>query len=43
MLGEGDYVEIQKARQVTKIIKISNVSFLEVLSSKMRETQEVGR
>lgn len=43
ILGEGDYVEIEKAKQVTKIIKISNVSFLEVLSSKMRENQEVGR
>lgn len=37
VLGEGDYVEIEAAKQVTKIIKISNASFLDVLRSKMRE------
>jgi len=36
VLGNGDYVEIEKAKHVTKIIKISNVSFLEVLRNKMR-------
>lgn len=37
VLREGDYVEIEKAKQVTKILKISNISFLEVLRGKMRE------
>ncbi len=37
VLGEGDYVEIRKAEQVTKILKISNASFLDVLRNKMGE------
>lgn len=37
LLEDGDYVEIEKAEQVTKILKISNMSFLEVLRNKMRE------
>lgn len=37
ILGAGDYVEIERAGQVTRILKISNASFLEVLRSKMRE------
>lgn len=36
-LGSGDYVEIVKAEQVTKILKINHVSFLEVLRNKMRD------
>ena len=31
----GDYVEIQKAAEVTRIIKINQVSFLEVLREKL--------
>lgn len=37
VLGCGDYVEIERADHVTNIIKISNVSFLEVLRNKMRD------
>lgn len=37
VLGGGDFVEIQRARQVTKILKISNASFLQVLRNKMGE------
>lgn len=32
----GDYVEIQKSRKTTDILKISKISFLEVLRNKMR-------
>ena len=34
-VGVGDYIEIRKARLCTNIIKINNISFLEVLRSKM--------
>ena len=31
----GDYVEIKKSREVTRILKINQVSFLEVLRNKL--------
>ena len=31
----GDYVEIQKSTEVTRIMKINQVSFLEVLRNKL--------
>ncbi len=38
-LATGDYVEIRRAREVTKIIKMSKESFLDVLSRKMSEVK----
>ena len=32
----GDYVEIKKSRKTTNILKISKISFLEILRTKMR-------
>ena len=34
-MQSGDYVEIQKAAEVTRIIKINQVSFLQVLREKL--------
>lgn len=35
-VATGDYVEIQKSEKTVNILKISRVSFLEVLRDKMR-------
>jgi len=35
LMGTGDYVEIQKSTEVTRILKINQVSFLEVLRNKL--------
>lgn len=38
MLNTGDYVKISKSRKYTRILKINDISFLEVLRSKMADT-----
>lgn len=38
-LASGDYVDIRKAEEVTRIIKMSKESFLDVLSRKMSEVK----
>lgn len=37
LLGENDYVTIKKSAKVTKICKLSNLGFLEILHEKMSE------
>ena len=38
-LNAGEYVDIKKAKEVTRIIKMSKESFLDVLSRKMSEVR----
>lgn len=37
ILGEGDFVTVKKSTKVTKICKLSNLGFLEILHEKMSE------